>query len=217
MTWGTALLCAAGGVQAQPVITGNAEVDFRAGSLTIPDPNGVDVHMPPPFPVGLVSGNDLKDVRFQYLAATDTMYVAFNTYGVATDVDGDGDASNTGPILAALGGIDLPRIGGTEAAVLLVDVDEDGIFDVTIGVSGETDVDGFAVTRFAGDPFKPALAFGKPLPGLDGTVLSNQEAKTPDLSSASLTGRSCPAPDRTARCRSGSRPSWAPMLMRASA
>ena len=39
---------------------------------------------------GLVSGWNIKDIRLDYNAATDTMYVGVNTYGVAGNVDGNG-------------------------------------------------------------------------------------------------------------------------------
>ena len=39
---------------------------------------------------GLVSGWNIKDVALDYNAATDTMYVGVNTYGVAGNVDGNG-------------------------------------------------------------------------------------------------------------------------------
>ena len=171
----------AGVVQAQPVLTGDAEADFRAGSVVIPDPNGVDVGMPLQFPLGTVSGNDLKDIRFQYDAATDTMFVALNTYGIASDVDADGDASRTGAVLAGLGGTDFPRLAGTESFALLIDIDEDGVFDVTAGVEAGTNIDAFAVTHFSGNPLVPSFAFGVPLAGVDGVVFSDPEPGAPDI------------------------------------
>ncbi len=52
---------------------------------------------------GLVSGWNIKDMRLDYNAATDTMYVGVNTYGVAGNVDGNGTPGVPDPRLTAAG------------------------------------------------------------------------------------------------------------------
>ncbi len=170
-------------VSAQPVLfTGDATVDFAGpDALLVADPAGVDVGVPIQFPAGTISGNDVEDVRLSYDAASDTLYVGFNTYGIAGDVDGDGDAGNTSATLAGIGGADMPDFGGTESFALLIDVDEDGAFDVIAGVSGATDLGGFTVAEFSGSPFAPGFAFGMPLFDHIGAVYGSPDAAGPDI------------------------------------
>ncbi len=170
-------------VFAQPVLfTGDVTADFAGADVhVVADPAGIDVGVPVQFPAGTISGNDIADIRLSYDAANDTLYVGFNTYGIGGDVDGDGDAGRTSATLGGIGGADLPDFGGTESFALLIDIDEDGVFDVIAGVSGMTDLGGFTVATFAGSPFAPGFAFGAPLPDHTGAVYGSPDADEPDV------------------------------------
>lgn len=169
---------------AQPVFTGNAPADLAAdapGVTVVVDPSGIDVGIPLGFPEGTISGNDLVDARVAYHGPSDTLFVALNTYGIAGDVDGDGDPGTASPRLAALGGTDFPDFGGVESFAILLDIDEDGTFDVIAGVDISTDLDGFGVFSFDGTPFAPAVSFGDPLPENSGVVFGSPSLRAPDL------------------------------------
>ena len=157
------LFCTTPGTAA-PIFTGFAPGDFTdPATVTVTDPSGNDVGMPLPL-AGRISGNDMEDLRLYYDPFSDILYVGINTYTIAGDVDDDGDAGFTGPELVSLGGVDLPLFGGSESFVVLFDVDEDGVYDVVAGVSGNTDCDGYSVAEFSGSPLTPAFAFGAVLP-----------------------------------------------------
>jgi hypothetical protein len=67
---------------------------------------------------GLISGMDLKDIRLDYDASTDTMYVGVNTWGVAGNVDGNGTPGTVSPQFAALGGSDPADWAGAKSLVV---------------------------------------------------------------------------------------------------
>ncbi|MCA9538513.1 MAG: hypothetical protein KC620_06465 [Myxococcales bacterium] len=210
LTWACALSTlyfGLGAAFAQPIgFTGDVEADFAPGApgvIVLADPAGVDVGMPLQFPAGQISGNDIKDVRLSYDAATDTLYVGVNTYGIAGDVDGDGNPGGSSLTLLDLGGFDLPDLSGTEALTVQFDIDQNGTFDVIAGVSAaNADIDDFSVNVFAGSPFAPGVSFGAPLPAYVGTVFGSPDAAGPDfeftlVNFSGLLGRS--ANDTSAR------------------
>jgi choice-of-anchor A domain-containing protein len=169
---------------ATPILTCNAEADLLPVDPDVDvflDPSGIDVGMPIAFPFGTVSGHDLKDVRFHYDLASDTLTVGLNTFVIAGDADGDGFPDSTGPILSGLGGIDQPLFGGTESFAVYFDIDEDGIFDVIAGVPTGVDLSGYRVSVFAGSPFAPAFAFGAALASNTGSVCGAPTAGGPDI------------------------------------
>ncbi len=166
---------------AQPVFTGDVFADFDPDeSIVIVDPGGVDVGVPQAA-AGTVSGWDLRSVRLFYDVATDTLYVGFDTYGIAGDADGDGDPGAAGPVLAELGGQDAPDLGGTESFALLLDFEQDGAWDVIAGVPAGADLSGFMVSHFVGDAVVPAVGFGMALAQHEGVVFASPSAEAPDL------------------------------------
>lgn len=176
------LLIASPAMAAPPTFTGDVESDFTGpGVFTFIDPYGVDVGLPEDAPPGTISGNDMTDFRLAYDPATDTMYVGINTYGIAGDVDGDGNPGGTSAWLAALIGSDLADFGGSESFAVYFDLDLDGTYDVIAGVSSSTNIAGFSVNLFSGSPFLPSSAFGAALPGNTGTIFGSPDADDPDL------------------------------------
>ncbi|MGJ8723924.1 MAG: hypothetical protein ACSHYB_05150 [Roseibacillus sp.] len=169
--------------KADITLTGTVPTDFTEfGVITVVDSNGIpDVGIPSGFPLGTVSGVDLAEVRFFLNVTTDTLYVGMNTFTIAGDVDDDGDPGGTSSPLAGLGGQDSPDFGGTESFAVMLDLDEDGIFDVIAGVSTSTDLSGFAVATFSGNSSTPGLAFGTPLPTHTGSVFASPSISTPDI------------------------------------
>ena len=121
-------LLGARSVSAGPItFTGNVANDFNPlttpGVVTITDSihENDPIHIAQPSWMtssGLVSGWNIKDVALYYNAATDTMYVGVNTYGVAGNVDGNGTPGSPDPRLTAAGGTDPANFGGDKAMVV---------------------------------------------------------------------------------------------------
>jgi len=184
---------------ATPTFTGNVTLDFTGpGILTIPDPGGVgDVGLPLNAPPGTVSGWDMVDFRLTYNAATDTLYVGINTFGIAGDADGDGAPGGTSAWLTTNLGTDISNLGSTETIAVYFDLNQDGTFDVIAGVSGTTDISGFTVANFdpLGDPYNPSSAFGTALPGNTGSYHANPSAAAPDFEFTILNFSTLPGQD----------------------
>lgn len=174
------ILCSS--TSAAPIFTGNVTTDFLEPSVfTAPDIAGVDVGIPLAFPAGTISGNDVQDVRLAYDYVTDTLYISINSYVIAGDVDGDGDPGRTSTTLGSLGGIDVPDFGGSESFSVMLDINEDGTFDIIAGVSALTNTTGFSVNRFSGTPFVPAYAYATPLSEHMGDLFASPSASMPDV------------------------------------
>ncbi|NOX30402.1 MAG: hypothetical protein GXP35_10205 [Actinobacteria bacterium] len=154
-------------------------------AIVIPDPSGIDVGMPMQFPADRVSGYDIEQVVVIYDDATDLLTVTIDTYVIAGDADGDGDPDTTGPVLNNLGGLDEPNFASGESFAILIDVDQDGAFDVIAGVNTDGDLSSFQVAQhsssgFSTVPFLP-LAYGAPLPAHDGGAPAAPSAASPAL------------------------------------
>ncbi len=163
-----AVLFGARSVFADPItFTGNVANDFNPttnpGVVVITD----SLHQNDPAHIaqpawmtneGLVSGWNIKDVRLDYNAATDTMYVGVNTYGVAGDVYGGGTPPPGTPNVGS-----NPANFGGDKAMAVAFAPLSGAFStfnlptpvIVAGVSGDkaqtgTGLDGFTVAKYAG-------------------------------------------------------------------
>lgn len=177
----TVLLATGLSAAAQSVtFTGDVAADFPATSVFIADPGGVDVGVPAAFPTGTLSGWDMEQTALAYDQTSDTLYVGFDTYGITGDADGDGDPGVTSATLAGLGGTDFLDLGGTEAVGCFLDLDDDGNFDISIGVSAVTDINGVQTAFFSGSVVAAGFAFGSPT-GNPTSVFASPDASAPDL------------------------------------
>jgi hypothetical protein len=146
-------------VSALPIFSGDAPADFTAANVVqFDDP--IDVGVADTAPPGTISGWDIASVYFDYEVDTDTMYVGIDCYGICGDADGDGDPANTTAWMAGFGGQDLPDLSGTENIGVLIDANNDGTFEVVVGVSALADISGFGAYQFTGDPLLPGFGFG---------------------------------------------------------
>jgi hypothetical protein len=161
----TALALFASTAHAAPNLTGRANVDFAVpGAFSLADDSiGRDVGLPSNAPLGTVSGWDMSFLRLFYDSATDVLFVGIQTFGIGGDADGDGDEGTTSLWLASVFGADLPLWEDTESFALMLDIDEDGIFDVVAGVPATGDVTTYTVAQFDGLTSLPGFAFGAPL------------------------------------------------------
>ena len=121
-------------------LTGNVETDFAlAEAVIVTDGTAPDVGLPGrPEWASVTSGWDIKDFRFFYDPADDSLYLGINFFGIAGDADGDGNPAAASPTLTALGGQDLADLGGSEAIQIEFDWNSDGVFDTIAGIPGVT-------------------------------------------------------------------------------
>ncbi|NUN14071.1 MAG: OmpA family protein [Myxococcales bacterium] len=160
MVWGLAEAGAA-----PPLFSGNVANDFLDPNGWIIDDGGEpDVLLPPGFPA-VFSGSDISDIRLYVDMATGELYVGMATYGIAGDVDGDGNPSVTSSALASKGGTDFPNFGGSESFYVKFDFNMDGVFDYIAGVPAATDTSGFQFSQVVND------SFGTPAPDYLGNLL----------------------------------------------
>ena len=61
---------------------------------------------------GWITGWNIKDIRFSYDKASDTLYVGINTYSIAGNSTGNGTPGIPDPRQTAVGGVDPVGIGG---------------------------------------------------------------------------------------------------------
>jgi hypothetical protein len=102
-----------------------------AGTPAVPD-----VGVPRQFPVGSISGWDMRAMYAAFSPLLNRMYFAIDCFGICGDADGDG---NPGAIFAGLAGmttyVDSPNLGSTETFSVFIDLNQDGMHDIVMGVS----------------------------------------------------------------------------------
>jgi hypothetical protein len=130
---------------ATPNFTGNVESDFQDTDPSIRivvDPTDIPLLVPGHPVTNTRSGWDIKDLRLTYGPSSDTLYVGLNSYETIGDVDSNG---NEGPPASYGGGNDIVNLGGTETVSVYFDFDQDGNWDVIVGVADNVDFSGFTM------------------------------------------------------------------------
>ncbi len=140
--------------------SGDAELDLREGArgvIIIPDlVAGVqqrEISPPnPDLPPLFEMGWDIKDVRVKYVAVTDELIIALNSYGIVGDPDGNGDPASFDPrwTNANIPGTDNPDLGTSEGVTFVLDLDSDGTYDVAVGTHFTNDINNFGVHEYLG-------------------------------------------------------------------
>ena len=180
-------------LQVAPRFSGDAEVDLPEGSpgvIVIADlAGGVHQRDVPP-PIAAVQpkfemGWDIKDVRVKYVAVTDELIVALNSYGIVGDPEGNGDPALFDPdwTAAKLNGSDIGDLGPSEGVTFALDLDSDGAYDVAIGTHYGNSINEFAVHEYREAPYSPPVApptYGDPIDTL-GTAPQSPSSAAPDL------------------------------------
>ena len=112
------------------ILTGNVESDFAKTNpnvrITPVSSNPLSAGVSPFIPAnGWVSGWAITDVRTSYDQTTDTMYVGVDTFknasgaqAIVGDADGNGNAGQASPQMAAAGGVDSPHLGGHKSVTI---------------------------------------------------------------------------------------------------
>ncbi|HEY5814370.1 MAG TPA: hypothetical protein VIT23_17155, partial [Terrimicrobiaceae bacterium] len=164
--------------------TGDVEADFAGpGTVIVADGVAPDVGVPvPTFPIGTISGWDIKDIRFVYDSNANSLAVGINFFGIAGDADGNGDPSNTSAALSSSGGTDQPNLSGGEAIQIAFDWNADSTFDIIAGIPLSQSAANFSVAPFVNPQPLPAdnSHFGPALLGLSPFV-GAVNASAPDF------------------------------------
>lgn len=169
--------------------SGDAERDFpsnQAGVRVLVNPNYPTIN-----PEGYLRANNMspgwaiKDVRLRHDAGTDTMYFGLNFFGIAGDVDGNGDPGTVGPG-APRGALDLPNLGGRESVTVGLDLTGSGRPQILAGVPGDKrqagpGVNGFNVASNQRLSSGLAGSYGPSLSQFQGELLTSPSATAPDF------------------------------------
>lgn len=182
-------------------LTGNVEKDFPA---TGEGSKGIAVIRHSDFPYhlgqakwmterGWVNGWSVKDIRLAYDEKADVLFVGVNTFGIAGDVDGNGDPGKADPLLTQSGGIDPANFGADKSiTVAFAPVDPaspNAKPEVPLFVAGVpadktqagTGLNGFNVAAFNGTTNGIQFGFGRNMPIHQGTLFFNPSAAQPDF------------------------------------
>jgi hypothetical protein len=191
---------------AAPTLTGNVNTDFALpGTIIITDPGGKDVGVPSQAPVNTTSGADIDYMAVHYDEATDVLSVGMRTFVISGDMDGNGVDGTTAPWLAGQGGQDFPLWQQSESFTVLIDINEDGVWDVVAGVNDGTAIGGYKVSKwlpqFPSTLVGLAFAWGETLPAntgvafhTPGTSPGHVEFTITGFSTLPFTGQDCGKP-----------------------
>jgi hypothetical protein len=202
-----AVLVCAQSVTAGPItFNGNVTNDFNPAtnsSVVVIPHSTVPDHIAQPAWMtnsGLVSGWNIKDIRLDYNAQSDTLYVGVNTFGIAGNVDGNGMPGTPDPRLTAAGGSDPANWNspgsdksmalGFAPATLTSTPNNPPAPVIVAGIPGNktqagTGLDGFTVAKYAptggsGSPnYDLVNSFGATLPSGMGNLAFQPNAVTP--------------------------------------
>ena len=99
---------------------------------------------------GLVSGWNFHNIAVSYNAQNDTLYVGFNTWGIAGNVDGNGTPGTPNAQLTQAGGTDAANFGGDKSMAVGITPLNGTQPTIVAGIPGNkayagTGLDGFTV------------------------------------------------------------------------
>ncbi len=196
-----ALLLVGRSAGADPItFTGNVPADFNPattpGVAVITDSlhDSVPEHIAQPTWMTQPSGYNIQDVALYYNAATDTMYVGVNTYGVAGSVDGTNPGSPDA--LLAAHGISNPANFAGDKGMAVGFAPLTSTYNplnptppvIVAGVSADqsqrgTGLDGFTVAHYAGGTTPGTIdlitGFGQTLPSGMGNLAFDPSSAHP--------------------------------------
>jgi hypothetical protein len=148
---------------------------------------------------GLISGWAIKDIRTNYDASTDTLYVGISTFSNANgtkailgDADGNGDPGTASAATIAAGGLDNPNFGGRESFAIAfapasaTNAAEMGVPALIAGVPADKSVAGsgtagFTVSNYRNVELGLGYNFGSQLANNSGTMAFNPSAEHPNV------------------------------------
>lgn len=174
-----------------PIQPGNSlVVDFPFAQLQstsgqLPTSNPGDVARPTwMINEGKQTGFNIKDLRLHFDRAADVVYVGVNFFGIAGDVDGDGDPNNSDPRTLKGGGIDQPTFSGREAVAVGFDLNGDRVTDIIAGIPVSktgSGIDNFSVSKYVNNGLILPYGFGEKLTDHNGGLAFVPSADHPDF------------------------------------
>lgn len=126
------------------------------------------------------TGWNISRATFQYDGDTDEMEVTIAVTGIAGDADGDGD-----PASSSINGVgDAANLGASETMYIALDLDQDGLYDLTVGVPNDEELDpstlALKIANYNGP--NPLAVFGTDfISPATAVALHNPSAENPDL------------------------------------
>ena len=142
------------------------------------------------------TGMNIKDLRLYYDQAADRMYVGVNMFGIAGDIDGDGNPGGTDLRTQATGGLDVPRFGTgytlptgkqvSETILVAFDMNNDRKLDVIAGIPLDKTkigpgLNGFSVAKYVDGMAGLPYGFGETLYDHMGNLAFDPSADHPDF------------------------------------
>jgi len=186
-----ALIAARPASAALITFTGNVASDFAGvkDTVHIADPANDVAQSSWMTQGGWTSGWNMKGMSLHYDKPSDTMYVGVDFYGVAGDVDGNGNPGGADPRTLTASGVDLPNLGGRESITVGFDLNNDGVPDVVAGVPGDKSkaagppsIDGFTVNLYKDANNDLSMKYGASLMGTHpGKLAFDPSAANPDF------------------------------------
>jgi len=140
---------------------------------------------------GWTTGWNIKDIRFAYDPASDTLQVGINTYSIAGNSSGNGTPGVPDPRQTKVGGVDPAHIGGLGS--ISVAFANDGSTIAThgqpvaiAGVPADKShagpgIDGFTVSTYATSNSGLAYSYGVNLPSHQGVLAFDPSAAHPNF------------------------------------
>jgi hypothetical protein len=191
------LIGAAGSVaSAAPItFTGNVEADMPSatkGIYTTPgNALGSVAQADWMNQAGWITGWAIKDIRFSYDKASDTLQVGINTYSIAGNSSGNGTPGIVDPRQAAVNGVDPAHIGGLGSISMAFAADGATTKDhaapiIIAGVPADKShagpgTDGFTVSSYVPSNSGIAYSYGANLPGHQGALAFDPSAQHPNF------------------------------------
>jgi len=183
------------GSAAAITFTGNVAADMPSPSPGITliqgtAPNGV-AQAPWITAAGWITGWNIKDIRFSYDQAADTLYVGINTYSIAGNSSGNGTPGIPDPRQTAVGGVDPAHIGGQGSISLAFapngpTASAPGTPVMVAGVPADKThagpgLDGFTVSSYVGSQSGIAYSYGSTLTNNQGNLAFDPSAAHPNF------------------------------------
>ncbi len=139
---------------------------------------------------GWINGWDIKDIRASYDAATDSLQIGVNFFGIAGDVDGNGTPGVADPQLTKDGGHEWAHLGqgtSSDASITVgIDLANSGKPTIVAGIAADKSItgpgiDGFTVNYAKNSSGGLSTAYGASLNDHNGGLAFDPSAAHPDF------------------------------------
>jgi hypothetical protein len=180
--------------------TGKVEQDFPqvvGNGVLVTPATAVRAATLPPWMLadGRQTGMNLKDLRFAYDPASDSLAVGVNFTGIGGDLDGNGAVGSVDPRSSVAGTYEPLRFAGMQTVTVGFDMNRDQVADFVVGIplNKPTDpatgkpmdgVQAFTIGKFVDNPNGLPNGYGDPMVGTT-NMLDNLGRRSVETSAAS--------------------------------